>query len=255
MALQVKLPVFEGPLDLLLHLIEKNKIDIYDIPVSSITDQYLESIRQMELQDMNVASEFLVMAATLLEIKCRMLLPKGPEGEEEEDEDPREELVQRLLEYKMYKYISYELKDMRTQAGRSFFRGRSMPPEVETFSPPPDYEMLLGGATLSDLSRMMKEALRRSRERVDPVRGGFRKIEKEEINLEDKISHVASAVRSRGRVSFRELLEKQHSRMEVIVTFLAVLELARAGQATLEQTDIDGGIVLCAKPEQPPQGK
>ena len=115
MALSVKLEVFEGPLDLLLHLIEKNKVDIYDIPIVVITAQYLEYIRQMQTQDMNVMSEFLVMAATLLDIKCRMLLPKEV-NEEGEEEDPRAELVQRLLEYKMYKYMSYELKDRQVDA-------------------------------------------------------------------------------------------------------------------------------------------
>ena len=109
MAIPVKLEVFEGPLDLLLHLIEKNKIDIYDIPIVEITAQYLEYIKAMQTEDMNVMSEFLVMAATLLDIKCRMLLPKEV-NEEGEEEDPRAELVQKLLEYKMYKYISFEFK-------------------------------------------------------------------------------------------------------------------------------------------------
>ena len=106
MELSVKLPVFEGPLDLLLHLIDKNKIDIYDIPIVMITDQYLEYVQQMPQEDLNLMSEFMVMAATLLDIKCRMLLPKEV-NEEGEEEDPRAELVARLLEYKMYKYMSF----------------------------------------------------------------------------------------------------------------------------------------------------
>ncbi len=109
MAIQVKLQSFEGPLDLLLHLIDKNKVDIYDIPISMITEQYMKYIEEMEKSDLNIMSEFLVMAATLLDIKCRMLLPK--EEKEEKEEDPREELVARLLEYKMFKFISLELKD------------------------------------------------------------------------------------------------------------------------------------------------
>ena len=110
MAISVKLNVFEGPLDLLLHLIDKNKIDIYDIPIVEITDQYMEYLHSMEKEDLGVMSEFLVMAATLLDIKCKMLLPKEI-NEEGEEEDPRAELVQKLLEYKMYKYMSYELRD------------------------------------------------------------------------------------------------------------------------------------------------
>ena len=104
MGIPVKLEVFEGPLDLLLHLIEKNKVDIYDIPIVEITNQYMEYIRQMQREDLNVMSEFLVMAATLLDIKCKMLLPKEVK-EDGEEEDPRQELVEQLLQYKMYKYM------------------------------------------------------------------------------------------------------------------------------------------------------
>ena len=117
MALSVKLEVFEGPLDLLLHLIEKNKIDIYDIPIVVITEQYLDYIKNMETEDMNIMSEFLVMAATLIDIKCKMLPPKEV-NEEGEEEDPRAELVEKLLEYKMYKYMSYELKDRQVEGER-----------------------------------------------------------------------------------------------------------------------------------------
>ena len=131
-------------MDLLLHLIDKNKVDIYDIPIVEITEQYLEYIKQMETEDMNVVSEFLVMAATLLDIKCRMLLPKEV-NEEGEEEDPRAELVQKLLEYKMYKYMSYELKDRQVDAGRTLFKGRTLPREIEEYKPPVDFEALLGG--------------------------------------------------------------------------------------------------------------
>ena len=110
MGIPVKLDAFEGPLDLLLHLIEKNKIDIYDIPIVEITNQYMEYIQAMEQEDLNVMSEFLLMAATLLDIKCRMLLPREV-NEEGEEEDPRQELVEQLLQYKMYKYMPLELKD------------------------------------------------------------------------------------------------------------------------------------------------
>ena len=129
MAIPVKLGVFEGPLDLLLHLIEKNKVDIYDIPIVEITEQYLDYIRQMQHEDMNVMSEFLVMAATLIDIKCRMLLPKEV-NEEGEEEDPRAELVEKLLEYKMYKYMSFELKDRLVDAAKSLYREAQIPKEV-----------------------------------------------------------------------------------------------------------------------------
>ena len=126
MALSVKLNVFEGPLDLLLHLIEKNKIDIYDIPIVEITDQYMEYLHSMEKEDLGIMSEFLVMAATLLDIKCKMLLPKEV-NEEGEEEDPRAELVQKLLEYKMYKYMSYELRDRLGDAAGVYYRKQDLP--------------------------------------------------------------------------------------------------------------------------------
>ena len=155
MAISVKLQVFEGPLDLLLHLIEKNKIDIYDIPIVEITAQYLEYIQQMQTEDMNVMSEFLVMAATLLDIKCRMLLPKEV-NEEGAEEDPRAELVQKLLEYKMYKYMSFELKDRQVDAAHTLFKEKTLPKEVEDYRPPIDYGVLLGDADLNKLQNLLK---------------------------------------------------------------------------------------------------
>ena len=137
MAIPVKLNVFEGPLDLLLHLIDKNKIDIYDIPIVEITDQYMEYIHAMEKEDLGIMSEFMVMAATLLDIKCRMLLPKEI-NEEGEEEDPRAELVQKLLEYKMYKYMSYELRDKMAEAAKSIYKLPSLPKEVEDYKAPID---------------------------------------------------------------------------------------------------------------------
>ena len=130
MELQVKLEVFDGPLDLLLHLIEKNKVDIFDIPIVLITEQYLDYVRKMDTKDMDVMSEFLVMAATLVKIKSKMLLP-AEEEEQEEEEDPRQELVERLLEYKMYKYASFELKDRQVDAGKVFFKEPSIPDEMK----------------------------------------------------------------------------------------------------------------------------
>ena len=132
MSIDVKLQVFEGPLDLLLHLIEKNQVNIYDIPIVTITEQYLEYLGEMQRQDLDVMSEFLVMAATLINIKAKMLLPKEEE-EEEEEEDPRAELVRRLLEYKMYKYAATELKDMELDAAGSIYRSPAIPKEVAEY--------------------------------------------------------------------------------------------------------------------------
>lgn len=243
MAITVKLQVFEGPLDLLLHLIDKNKVDIYDIPIVEITEQYMEYIRQMETEDMNVMSEFLVMAATLLDIKCRMLLPKEV-NEEGEEEDPRAELVEKLLEYKMYKYMSYELKDRQMDAARNLFKRPTLPKEIEEYRPPVDYEQLLGDMTLSRLHGIFKEMMKRQVDRVDPIRSQYGKIEKDEVNMEEKEAYIEYYIREHKKLSFRELLEKQNSKMEMIVTFLVILELMKLGRIHIEQEDIFGDILI-----------
>lgn len=243
MALSVKLQVFEGPLDLLLHLIEKNKIDIYDIPIVEITAQYLEYIQQMQTEDMNVMSEFLVMAATLLEIKCRMLLPKEV-NEEGEEEDPRAELVQKLLEYKMYKYMSYELKDRQVDAAHMLFKVKTLPKEVEDYRPPVDYGELLGDADLNKLQNLFKTVMRRQEDKIDPVRSTFGNIEKDEIDMEQKALYIEEYISGHKRFSFRQLLEKQRSKMEVIVTFLVMLELMKVGKVSVVQEDTFDDILI-----------
>lgn len=243
MALSVKLEVFEGPLDLLLHLIEKNKIDIYDIPIVTITDQYLDFIKQMETEDMNVMSEFLVMAATLLDIKCRMLLPKEV-NEEGEEEDPRAELVQKLLEYKMYKYMSFELRDRQVDAAKSWYKKPMLPKEVEDYQYPINYEELMGDMNLTKLHEIFKSVMKRQEDKIDPIRSQFGKIEKDEINLEEKQSYIEEYVKNHKRFSFRGLLEKQGSKMEIIVTFLAVLEMMKQGIISIEQENTFADIII-----------
>ena len=208
MAIPIKLEAFEGPLDLLLHLIEKNKIDIYDIPIVEITAQYLDYIRQMETNDMNVMSEFLVMAATLIDIKCRMLLPKEVD-EEGEEEDPRAELVQKLLEYKLYKYMSLELRDRQVDAAKNLYREQKLPPEVALYKP---------------------------------------NIEKEEIDMDVKLLYVEAYAREHRHFSFRRLLEKQASKMEIIVTFLIVLELMKTGRISINQENLFDDIMITWMP-------
>lgn len=243
MAIPVKLEVFEGPLDLLLHLIEKNKVDIYDIPIVEITAQYLEYIQNMETEDMNVMSEFLVMAATLLDIKCRMLLPKEI-NEEGEEEDPRAELVQKLLEYKMYKYMSYELKDRQVDAGRTLFKDKTLPKEIEDYKPPIDFEELLGDADLNKLQNLFKSVMKRQEDKIDPVRSTFGKIERDEIDIEAKAGYVEEYVKLHKTFSFRQLLEKQRSKMEIIVTFLIILEMMKVGKISIEQENTFDDIMI-----------
>ncbi len=212
MAIPIKINVFEGPLDLLLHLIEKNKIDIYDIPIVEITDQYMEYIHGMETEDLGTMSEFLVMAATLLDIKCKMLLPRQV-NEEGEEEDPREELVQKLLEYKMYKYMSYELKDKMDGAAGVFFKKPTIPDEVMKYREPVDPQALLA----------------------------------EEVSLSDKMLEMKAYAAENRRFSFRGLLEGQTSKIQVIVTFLSILELMKMGYVHVKQEELFDDIQVEVK--------
>ncbi len=243
MAIPIKLEAFEGPLDLLLHLIDKNKINIYDIPIVLITEQYMEYISAMESKDMDIMSEFLVMAATLLNIKSRMLLPKNPVVEEEE-EDPRKELVERLLEYKMYKYMSYELKDRQIDAAKVFYKGQTIPKEVKNFKEEVNLDELLSDLTLNKLHAIFKSVMRKQVDKIDPIRSKFGKIEKEEVNQEEKMIYIEAYAKEHIRFSFRQLLEQQTSKMDVIVTFLGILEFMKMGVLKTKQEAIFDDILI-----------
>ncbi len=246
MGIPVKLQVFEGPLDLLLHLIDKNKIDIYDIPIVEITNQYMEYIRAMEKEDLNIMSEFLVMAATLLDIKCRMLLPKEV-NEEGEEEDPRQELVAQLLEYKMYKYMSYELRDRQVEGEQVMYKTPTIPEEVRKYEEPVDLDELLKDLTLSRLHKVFREVMKRRVDKIDPVRSKFGKIEKEEVTLPDKLHYVTEYARGHKSFRFRELLEKQGSKIQIVVTFLAILQLMKEGIIAIEQENPFDEIMIQSK--------
>lgn len=246
MELTVKLQVFEGPLDLLLHLLDKNKVNIYDIPIVEITNQYMEYIREMKRQDLNVMSEFLVMAATLIDIKSKMLLP-AKETEEEETEDPRAELVEQLLEYKMYKCISYELKDRQMDAEKVMFKEPTIPDEVAAYEEPVDLEELMADVTLKKLNDIFKSIMRKQEDKIDLVRSKFGKIEKEEVSLSDKMVYLEQYAMTHPHFSFRSLLEAQCGKMEIIVTFLAVLELMKMGKITIYQDKIFDDIRIESK--------
>ena len=233
MGIPVKLQVFEGPLDLLLHLIDKNKIDIYDIPIVEITNQYMEYIKAMEKEDLNVMSEFLVMAATLLDIKCKMLLPKEV-NEDGEEEDPRQELVEQLLEYKMYKYMSYELKDRELESERVMYKTPTIPQEVMEYEQPVNLDELLGDLTLQKLNHIFTDVMKRQVDKIDPVRSKFGKIEKEEVTVSDKLVFVTDYAREHKKFSFRTLLTKQSSKTQIVVTFLALLQLMKEGVLYIE---------------------
>ncbi len=243
MELSVKLNAFEGPLDLLLHLIDKNKINIYDIPIVTITEQYLEYIAAMDMEKLDEISEFLVMAATLLEIKARMLLPKEEEGEEEA-EDPRAELVQRLLEYRKYKYLGSGLRDLEIGSELLFYRNQLLPEEVAKYRPPVDLDEFLGDLNLSGLKKIFDELCRRQADRSDPIRSHFGEIEREALHIGDRLDYVKERVCVPGRHSFRSLFRKNASRLEIVVTFLAILELLHSGEIRLTEDSTRDDFLL-----------
>lgn len=227
MAINVKLNAFEGPLDLLLHLIEKAEVDIYDIPVAEITDQYLQYISMMEVHDLEFSSEFLVMAATLLEIKSKMLLPK-PRKEEDgaEAPDPREELVQKLIEYKKYKEASLELKSKLGVFDRVFYK-----------APEPIEDYISDVSSISNVSADMlyisfKNILLRNMSRKSP---GFSEIYREAVTVEDKIRLINKLLISKPSFYFDDLFLNCRNKYEIIVTFLAVLELLKRRSLMVEQ--------------------
>lgn len=242
-SIDVKLTAFEGPLDLLLFLIEKNKVNIYDIPIVTITEQYLEYVNQMEEHDMDVMSEFLVMAATLIRIKAKMLLPREEKSEDEE-EDPRQELVRRLLEYKMYKYAAFELRDMQMDADRIVYKPPTIPKEVKQYKEEIDPATLIDGMTLAKLNEIFKSVMRKQVDKIDPIRSKFGTIEKEEVNIEDKMIEIRETVRGLKGISFRTLLDIQATRLNIIITFMSILELMKVGAILIRQEEIFGDIVI-----------
>ena len=245
MSIDVKLEAFEGPLDLLLHLIEKNKVDIYDIPIADITDQYMAYIQKMQEQDLNIVSEFLVMAATLLAIKAKLLPPEV--DEEGEEIDPREDLVRQLLEYKMYKLMSAELREKQVYAGKSVYRSPSLPEEVSAYKEPVDYDSLLSGVDLKQLNRIFEETMKRLAFREDVKHAGFGTIEMEQVSVEEKMSYISDYARKNRSFSFRHILQKSRSKTEVIVTFLSILELMKTGEIRVRQDHIFDDILITSE--------
>jgi segregation and condensation protein A len=227
-ACKIKIENFEGPFDLLFHLIEKNQFSIYDIPINIITDQYMEYLFEMQELDLEVTSEFLVMAATLLHIKSRMLLPTRKE-EPEQEADPREELVIRLLEYKKYKEFAKRLKKREMEWSKVYFKL----PEIIQYVKRDEVLELIPG----ELKRIYTELLERNIKKINPnVSGINRIIQHEKVSMKSKMREIIRALLTKSRVRFSELFSfKQKSVTDVITGFLASLELAKREKITLEQ--------------------
>jgi segregation and condensation protein A len=243
--LKVRLETFEGPLDLLLYLIKKNEIDIYDIPISVIAQQYLEYLEIMKNLNLDVAGEFLLMAATLLHIKSKMLLPPtGEEEEEKEEEDPRAELVRRLLEYQRFKEAAQQLVKGplldREVFVRSFFGDALAEKEAE--------EDVSGEVTLFDLLEVMKKVLEGL-----PAED-FQEISVEHLNIKDKILHIMERLWETESLAFTELYTASTPRREIVVTFLALLELLRLRMIRVYQGEPFGAIRIFS-PVGPEEGR
>jgi segregation and condensation protein A len=228
----IKLPVFEGPLDLLLHLIRDNKVDIYDIPISFITSRYLEYIEMMKELNLEIAGEFLVMAATLIQIKSRMLLPPDENVEPEQMEDPRLELVQRLLEYQAYKDAASILKEKEEEAFKLFSRSPQEEAEEEEGVPP---ELYLFDVNIFDLMGALKKML-------DAAPAEIRTITRETLTVKDRMLTIVEMIENLESIRFEEVFRESVTRTQMIVTFLAVLELLRLGLARAYQEKEFGSI-------------
>lgn len=218
MGYKLKLDIFEGPLDLLLYLIKKNDIDISDIPIAEITKQYMEYIKMMEMLDLDIVGDFLVMAATLMQIKSRMLLPPDPMEEEDEEEDPRDELVRRLQEYKKFKEIADALKEKELK--RKDFFSRTVDEEVKN-QLREDAKEIFFEASLFDLINALSDALNKVPEEI------IHEIIAEEYTVEQKIHDILHRLLDESKVSLSQLFRKARSKIEMVVTFLAILELIR----------------------------
>ena len=203
----------------------------------------MEYIREMQKKDMNIMSEFLLMAATLLDIKCRKLLPVEV-NEEGEEEDPRQELVEQLLQYKMYKYMSYELRDRQLDGERLLFKDETLPDEVKEYQEPVNLDALLDGLTLARLNEVFQEIMRRQNYKIDQVRSKFGKIEKEEITVEEKMEYLDTYITTHRKFSFSELLKNQKSKIQTVVTFLAILEMMKMGKISVVQENTFDDIMI-----------
>ena len=237
-SINIKIPVFEGPFDLLLHLIRENKLDIYDIPISVITSQYLEYIEIMKELNLEIAGDFLVMAATLIQIKSRMLLPPDEEAAAEEQEDPRLDLVQRLLDYQKYKEAASDLRT-KEEEWMKVFHKEPLAEEGEE-----EGELYLFDLSLFDLLDAFKKIL-------DKAPPEIVSITRETLTVKDRISMIMEILEGKDAVRFEDLFRDGISRVQLIITFISLLELIRLGLARVYQEKEFGNIWVINPSNQP----
>ncbi|GBE03599.1 segregation and condensation protein A [bacterium BMS3Abin09] len=237
-AVHFKLPVFEGPLDLLLHLIKSSKIDIYDIPILDITRQYLDYIDIMKELNLEIAGDFLVMAATLIHVKSRMLLPPSEEESDELAEDPRSELVKRLLEYEAYKETSSHLRKREDIWKNVFHRGL---PDIDSFEFEAD--PVLFEASVFDLISAFQKLLEKAPAEV-------REISREKLTVAERINYIVERLDKEDGIKFEDLFEKGYTKGTILVTFLAMLEIVRLGLVKIYQEKAFESIWLLKRREE-----
>lgn len=234
--LEVKLKTYEGPLDLLLDLIKKNEMDIYDIPMVEITRQYLDYLNTMKRLDLDIAGEYLVMAATLIHIKSKMLLPTEKLDEDELEEDPRTELVRKLLEYRAFRTAAKELGMLETERGKVFTRQIAdyYLESVDTES----VELESFNADLYDLMQAFHNVLK------NISKESFHEVFEEVVSIEEKTEEIKGVLNAKTKTSFREILGKRFSKNDLIVTFLSILELIRMKFVKFQQTEVFSDILI-----------
>ncbi|MBI4431792.1 MAG: segregation/condensation protein A [Candidatus Omnitrophica bacterium] len=237
--LEVRLEVYEGPLDLLLDIIRKNEIDIFNIPMAKVTEQYMEYLNTMKMLNLDIAGEFLVLAATLVYIKSRMILPQEAEKAEDEGQDPREELVRKLLEYQAFKEAAKELGTL--EAERSLEFTRKIADHYFKDLSPEDVQIDSLSANLYDLVLAFHKVLKSAGHET------FHEVLQEVITIEEKIEEIKQILAARAEVNFLELFPPESSRNELIVTFLAILELAKSKFIRIVQKVRFGDIMIAAR--------
>lgn len=231
---QVKLDNFEGPLDLLLYFIRRDEIDIYDIPIAKITAEYMEILEISKSLNIRIAGEFIVMAATLMRLKAKMMIPQNVSDDESIVEDPRQALVEQLLQYQQFKDAAENLDQLADMRSRVFPRGAEIsPPQSGS-----DIDVYLQEVSLFDIARYFKDVMERM-----PVLQDY-ELRREYIKLEDQQAIILSKMDGEGKLRFSSLMKFIETRIELIVTFLAVLELVRLHQVTVRQNDLFGDLEL-----------
>lgn len=237
MSLNIKIDAFEGPLDLLLHLIRKAEVDIYDIPIAKITDQYIEYLKQMEELDLDIASEFIVMAATLVEIKSKMLLPKKKREEEVEEEDPRLELVEKLVEYKKYKEFAETLKDIE-ESTPLYFKSPEIIDDID------DKEIFFKNITMENLMTAFKKIIDNYENRHKSEEKIYKNISSDKYTIEEKMEIILNILETKEKLYFHEFFSSAKSKLEIIVTFIAMLELIKLRQIRVYQNNNFDNITI-----------